>query len=75
MALAAASTWGGNIATAINALAISDGAPITPAQLAQVWTLVKTEDTTQLAQADVAPKSFTAPSGGGAVTGIGGPVT
>ena len=67
--------WGQNIANLITALGITDSAPITPAQLAQVWTAVKTEDTAQLGKSAVAPGTFVAPAMGGPVTGVGGPVT
>lgn len=69
-----ANTWGGNIATAISGLGITDSAQITPSQLALVWTTVKTEDKTQLGKAAVAAGTLI-DSVAGPVSGVGGPVT
>lgn len=75
MALDPALVWATNIANAIQSVKPSDSAPVSTAQLIQIWNAVKTEDTAQLAKADVAPGAFTAPAMGGPVTGVGGPVT
>lgn len=73
MPLDAPNTWGQNIATAIAGLGVKAGTPVTPAQLAQMWTIIKTEDTSQLGKSSVAPGSFS--NGAGPVSGVGGPVT
>ncbi len=73
MALDAPNVWAAQIVAAIQAIGVTDTAAITNAQLVQVWQAVKTIDTTQLGQADVAAGAFTSPAG--AVTGVGGPVT
>lgn len=48
MALDPPATWGKSIADAVKALGIAPGTPVSDAQLEQFWTLVKTEDTSQL---------------------------
>lgn len=77
MALDSATIWGKDIADAIKAIGIAPGTPVNDSQLEAVWAAVKGEDLTQLGQGDVAPGSFVAPpgTGGGPVTGTGGPVT
>ena len=67
-------TWGQQVAQAIKAIGVQAGTPVTDAQLEATWAAVKTIDTSQLGKADVQPGSFVAPSGGGPVSGTGGPV-
>lgn len=67
--------WGKNISDKIKAIGVSAGTPVNDTQLEAVWATIVSEHKAQLAKTDVAPGTFVAPSGGGAVTGIGGPAT
>ena len=61
---ATAKAYGGNL-------------PLSPAQEAaglQFWTNMAQDLITELSNAQVEPGTFVAPSGGGPVTGVGGPV-
>jgi hypothetical protein len=61
-----------------NAKNFGGNVSLTPAQESaglQFWTQQATALYTQLQAAVVAPGSFVAPSGGGNVSGIGGPIT
>ena len=73
MPLDPAASWAADIAAAIKAVKPQDNAPVSDSQLEAIWTAVKTEDTSQLGQAAVAPGSFS--NGAGSVSGVGGPVT
>ena len=77
MPLKTATVWGQETADAIQTVGVTAGTPVTPAQLAEVWKKIKEVSVESLGQGDVAPGSFTAPpgTGGGPVTGVGGPVT
>jgi hypothetical protein len=73
MAFDPPSTVGASIASAVKAVGVSAGSPVTDAQLTAIWTAVWTEILAQLAKANVAPGSFTSPVG--PVTGVGGPLS
>ena len=72
MALDIPALWGKDIADAVKAIGVSAGSEITDVQLEAVWAAVVTVHTAQLAQAAVAPGSFT---GSIPVTGVGGPIS
>lgn len=66
---------GDAIASFIQSNKPTDGVPVTIAQLQSLWEGIITIIYNDLkANAQVAPGSFTAPSGGGPVTGLGGPL-
>lgn len=41
-------SWGTSVASAIQAIGVSAGTPVTPAQLEAVWKAIKGEDVTHL---------------------------
>jgi hypothetical protein len=67
---------GDAIANFVQSVAPAPGTPVSDGQLKALWEGIMTIIYDDLAaNAKVAPGTFTAPSGGGPVTGQGGPVT
>jgi len=74
MPLKTAPVWGAETAAAIQTVGVAAGTPVTPAQLIQVWTQIKSVTIGSLALADVAPGSFLG-NQGAPIGGTGGPIT
>ena len=77
MPLSSPSAIGTEINSAINAIGIVGGTPITEEQKIQIWTIVVEKIYTDLqTNASVAPGSFVVPSGpsAGPIAGLGGPI-
>lgn len=66
---------GDAIATFVQSIKPPDGTPVTDALLKQLWEGIVTIIYNDLkANAEVEPGTFNAPSGGGPITGLGGPL-